>query len=128
MARVLVLDENKYLRMLYALELAAEGYEVVLAASADEALERLKTMRPDIVVMDICRKDPEGAPDTAAILRRTYKLPVILNTTLEVSEGDWPASVVDARLVKSSDFSELKAKIRELLVRPSQFNEKEVLV
>ena len=127
MARVLVVDENRYLRMLYALELAAEGHEVVLAANPDEALERLKVACPDIVVMDICRKTSDGGPDTAEVLRNTHKLPVILNTAHDLSEGNWLASQADACLVKSSDFSELKAKIRELLVRPSHLNEREVL-
>lgn len=128
MARVLVVDENKYLRMLYALELASEGYEVVLAADVNEALERLKTIRPDIVVMDVGRRATDRTPDTAHILRNTYKLPVILNTTQDLSADSSLVSAADAYLVKSSDMSELKATIRELLVRSSHHNEREVLV
>lgn len=128
MSRVLVLDGNKYLRMLYALELASEGYEVVLAADGDEALERLKATRPDIVVMDIGKHTPAGSAHTPQALRKTYRLPVILNTTQDLSENEWLATGADACLVKSSDLSELKATIRELLVRSPHQNEREVLV
>ena len=128
MSRVLVLDGNKYLRMLYALELASEGYEVVLAADGDEALERLKATRPDIVVMDIGKRTGRGAGHTPQIFRKTHKLPVILNTTQDLSESEWVAIGADACLVKSSDLSELKATIRELLVRSAQQHEREVLV
>ena len=128
MARVLVLDGNKYLRMLYALELASEGYEVVLAADGDEALERLKATRPDIVVMEIGKRTPAGPGHTPQNLRKTYKMPVILNTARDMSESELVATGADACLVKSSDLSELKATIRELLVRSVQQNEREVLV
>jgi len=128
MSRVLVLDGNKYLRMLYALELASEGYEVVLAADGDEALERLKATRPDIVVMEIGKRTPAGSGHTPQSLRKTYKMPVILNTAGGMSESEWLATGADACLVKSSDLSELKATIRELLVRSAQQHEREVLV
>lgn len=128
MARVLVFDENKHVRMLYALELAAEGYEVVLAADEEEAMERMRTVQPDLVVMDIWGIRHEVRCETAKALKEVGKVPLIINTSHELPEEWEISSFADACLTKSSDFSELKDKIRELLSQSNHREEREVFV
>jgi DNA-binding response OmpR family regulator len=120
MHRILIVDQNRYLRRLYALELGAEGYEVVVAANEDEALGRLELTPPDLVVMDIGACGFDGAGSLAKFLSKISNLPVILNTAYDTSETRFMAWVADASLIKSSDLTELKNKIHELLPRPDQ--------
>ena len=50
--KVLVVDKNYPLRLLQKVELEEEGYKVLLASKAQEALEILKNEQPDLIVMD----------------------------------------------------------------------------
>ena len=52
MAKLLIVDDDKNLSMLYEQEFQDEGYEVVLAWCGPEALDYLKTDRPDLIVLD----------------------------------------------------------------------------
>ncbi len=59
-ARVLVVDDEKTFRVVAEAALAAEGYEVVSAASGREALERFRELSPDVVVLDRNLPDTDG--------------------------------------------------------------------
>jgi DNA-binding response OmpR family regulator len=125
MPKVLVLDPNRHLRILYAHELGDEGYEVVLAGDEAEALEKLHLSHPDIVVMDVARGGSKRA-DALKILSQKDKPPIIINTAFDWSADEIRLLGPDAWVIKSSDLSELKEKIRLLLSRAEQFHMKEI--
>jgi two-component system, OmpR family, phosphate regulon response regulator PhoB len=73
---ILVVDDEEDLRNLLDLSLRREGFETVLAATAGEALEKLRTLRPSLVVLDLMLPDLPGTevarriranPDLAAV-------------------------------------------------------------
>lgn len=51
--RVLVVEDNERNRKVVRIVLNAQGYEVLEATNADEALEILRTDTPDLILMDI---------------------------------------------------------------------------
>jgi two-component system response regulator MprA len=51
-ARVLIVEDNSDIRRLYAIGLNQHGYEVKLAANGAEAVERIVSERPDIILLD----------------------------------------------------------------------------
>jgi len=51
--RLLIVDDSTDLRRLYAIGLNQHGYEVKLAANGAEALERMVTDPPDLIVLDV---------------------------------------------------------------------------
>jgi CheY-like chemotaxis protein len=51
-AKVLIVEDNSDVRRLYAIGLNQCGFEVKLAANGAEALERVSTERPDVVLLD----------------------------------------------------------------------------
>jgi len=51
-ARVLIVEDNSDIRRLYAIGLNQRGYEVKLAANGAEAVERIASERPDIILLD----------------------------------------------------------------------------
>jgi CheY-like chemotaxis protein len=51
--RVLVVEDNERNRKVVRIVLKAQGYEVLEAAHADEALEVLRADTPDLILMDI---------------------------------------------------------------------------
>jgi CheY-like chemotaxis protein len=78
--RVLLADDDAWLRPLVAEMLTDEGYEVVEADSGTQALCRIGEQRPDLVVLDVNLPQCSGV-DVLEALRseeRTRTLPVFL--------------------------------------------------
>src|ERR1043165_1210448 len=50
--RVLIVEDNSDVRRLYAIGLNQRGYEVKLAATGAEAVERIQDERPDVILLD----------------------------------------------------------------------------
>jgi DNA-binding response OmpR family regulator len=112
---VLCVDDEANLLKLYEQELAAEGYEVVLASNGQEALQSLDKNDPDILVLDICLTDCDGLNLLDEIRRTRRDLPIILNSAYSSYKHDFQSWLADDYIVKSSDLRSLKLKIRELL-------------
>jgi CheY-like chemotaxis protein len=50
--KVLIVDDNSDVRRLYAIGLNQRGFEVKLAANGAEAVERVASERPDVILLD----------------------------------------------------------------------------
>jgi CheY-like chemotaxis protein len=50
--KVLLVDDDSDVRRLYAIGLNQRGFEVKLAANGAEAVERIRTERPDVILLD----------------------------------------------------------------------------
>ena len=68
MAKLLVVDDDKNLRLLYEQELSDEGHEVALAGSGPEALDMLKKQRPQLIILDISMPGMDGIEALGKIL------------------------------------------------------------
>jgi DNA-binding response OmpR family regulator len=51
--RVLVVDDSPQIRDLIRVNLELEGFEVVTATDGAEAVERVRTVRPDVMTIDV---------------------------------------------------------------------------
>jgi len=117
-ARILVVDDDEKLRLLYQERLEEEGYEVILAADGGEALRRAQEDKPDVVVLDIAMPVMDGIDALIRILEHDNKLPVILNTAYGSYKENFMTWAARAYVVKSGDLSELLERIREALEVP----------
>ncbi|HBG08098.1 MAG: two-component system response regulator [Geobacteraceae bacterium GWC2_58_44] len=117
MTKLLVVDDEANIRLLYAQELSDEGYEVVTAASALEAVERLEGSSFDLVVLDIKLRNESGIELLQRIVKERHALPVILCTAFSCYKDDFSAWLADGYVVKSSDMQELKDEIRRVLAK-----------
>ena len=115
MAKVLVVDDDESLRMLYSKELLEEGYEVLTVPSGQDALESIKQSRPDVVVLDIKMEGMDGLSVLDMIMKHDRTIPVVLNTAYSTFKSDFSTWSADAYIVKSSDLSELKDTIKQVL-------------
>ena len=75
--RVLVVEDDPRLRRPLTLTLATQGYEVVGAATGQEALASVGERTPDLVVLDLGLPDMDGA-DVLARLRPGSTMPVVV--------------------------------------------------
>ncbi len=57
---ILVVDDSPTIQKVVAVTLEAHGHEVVTASDGIEALEKLRTVRPDLVLLDITMPNMDG--------------------------------------------------------------------
>ena len=115
MAKVLIVDDEKHIRLLYSEELEEQGYEVALASDGSGILDRIKNEKPDVVVLDIKMVSSNGLDVLQEIRNTFYNLPVILCSAYGSYKVDIKSIAADAYVVKSSDLTELKNKIAQVL-------------
>ncbi len=117
--RILIVEDEEPLRLLYEEELKEEGYEVLTACNGKEALSQLDVGKPDLIVLDIVMPVMDGIEALGRIVGMHGKIPIILNTSYPEYRQDFMGWAADAYVMKSADLGELKAMISELLGKPS---------
>lgn len=115
MAKILVVDDEPGLRLLYTAELEDEGYEVISAADCSAAATALEQEAIDLVVLDIQIKQESGLEMLQKIVKERSGLPVILCSAYNCYKDDFASWLADAYIVKSSNLDELKQEIARLL-------------
>ncbi len=115
MTTILVVEDDKNQRLLYEQELKLEGYEVVTASDGKDALEKVQKQLPDLIVMDINMPKMDGIETMGKILGKNKEVPVIINTAYSNYKDNFMSWAADAYVVKSSDLSELKKTVKEIL-------------
>ena len=117
MKKVLCVDDDPNILELYKDELSEEGYHVILASNGKEALRKFESEKFHVVVMDIRMPQMDGIETLVAMLGKDRQASVILNTVYLQYRDNFMTWGAEAYVVKSSDLSELKKKIREVLDR-----------
>jgi len=125
MAKILLVDDEEHIRVLYQEELKEEGYDVVTAATGHGLLNMIAGERPDVVVLDIRLADENGLELLQEIRNTYYDLPVILCSAYESFKKDVTTIAADAYVVKSSDLNPLKKAIRRAVEGRSVAGSKE---
>lgn len=115
MAKVLVVDDEAHIRLLYSEELTEDGYEVITAENGDGLVELIEKEKPDVVTLDIKMVDYNGLDLLQDIRNKFYDLPVILCSAYDTFKDDMKSIAADHYVVKSFDLSELKGRIKEVL-------------
>lgn len=115
MEKILCIDDDLSLLQLYKEELSEAGYQVVLAKDGKEGLSKFEKEKPNIVIMDIRMPVMDGIETLTAMLGKDRQVPVILNTAYPQYKENFMTWGAEAYVVKSSDLTELKKTIREVL-------------
>jgi two-component system, OmpR family, KDP operon response regulator KdpE len=116
--RVLVVDDEPQIVRALSTNLRARGYDVVAAATGEEALRSAGSVRPDIVILDLGLPGIDGI-EVVRGLRSWTTLPVIVLTVRD-SERDKVAALdagADDYVTKPFGMDELLARMRAALRR-----------
>ncbi|WP_457555003.1 response regulator [Candidatus Pyrohabitans sp.] len=120
MARILVVDDNEEIAHLVSIILGREGYDVEIALSGKECIEKLRTFSPDLILMDYFMPGDDGVVVAKHIRKesRFGRVPIILFTIMSFQEGLQEA-VEEAGAVdyiqKPFDISTMLKKIKRAL-------------
>lgn len=123
MSRLLIVDDEKNILKLYEKEFKEEGYDVIIAMSGLEALQKLEKNPVDLVILDIRMPELNGLGTLKKIMESPSKPPIILNSAYTSYKDNFLTWAAEAYVVKSSDLAELKARTREVLEKYSKPHE-----
>ena len=115
MKKILIVDDEEVIRMLYGEELEDEGYEVVTTGSGHGLVELIRQEEPDLIILDIKMAEHDGLDLLQDVRKEFYNIPVILCSAYSSYKGDLKSIAADYYVVKSADLSELKQKIKMAL-------------
>ena len=88
-ATILYVEDNISNRVLVRRILAADGYEVIEAENAQQAMETIESINPNLILMDINMPDMDGYTLTGKLKKipKLAKVPIIA-LTANVMRGD----------------------------------------
>jgi two-component system, OmpR family, response regulator MprA len=117
--RVLVVDDDPPLRRMLARTLAAEGYEVTVAADGGAALAEAERSAPDVIVLDVAMPALDGLAVCRRLRGKGLPTPILMLTARD-AVPDRVAGLeagADDYLVKPFAVQELIARLRALTRR-----------
>ena len=121
MAKLLLVEDEENLCVLYRMELEADGHEVVIAHDGKTGAELARESRPDLVIMDISLPEKmDGIESMAKILSEDRNIPIIINTGYGQYRDNFMTWAAEAYIVKSADLRPLKKAIKKALARKAE--------
>ena len=116
--RIIIVDDQPKIRRILRSTLVGEGYEVAEAKTGEEALESVRELRPDLVVLDM-NMPGMGGLEACRAIRKDSNIAIIM-LTVRNSEADKVAALdagADDFVTKPFSTPELMARIRAALRR-----------
>ncbi len=114
-AKILIVDDEENIRLLYEQELQDEGYTTAIAADGKECLEKVISESPDLIVLDIRMPRMDGLEAIGRIIELKKNIPIIINSAYSTYKEDFMSWAADAYVVKSYDLDGLKSTIKDVL-------------
>jgi two-component system cell cycle response regulator DivK len=119
---VLYVEDNPDNRLLVRRILQADGFDVLEASSAAQALELLNLQTPDLILMDINMPDLDGYTLTTQLKTDpNFERVPIVALTANVMKGDRERSLeagCDGYIQKPIDVDRLPSQVSSFLVHP----------
>ena len=129
MAKILMIDDDPDIITAIRIPLEASGYDFFVAYSGAEGLEKVKEVKPDLIILDVMMETATEGFQLAHRLRDRSSgseyaeysgIPILMLTAIHTTTPlrfapDEDYLPVDAFLDKSADPDQLLAKVAELL-------------
>ncbi len=115
MKKILLVDDEQSIQLLYCEEFEDEGYTVISAMNGEEALEKFKSETPDLVILDIQMPGMNGIEVLRQMKMLRPDIPVVLSSAYHEYKQDLGAWASDEYVVKSADISDLKSAVKKLI-------------
>jgi CheY-like chemotaxis protein len=120
MKRILVIDDDPAIRLLYQEELLEEGYDVISSDGGNGVLQLIREQRPDLILLDLRLGIMNGLDLLQDIRQDSWAIPVILLTAYPSFKPDSKSLSASAYVTKNSDLTGLKRQIEKCFNRPER--------
>jgi DNA-binding response OmpR family regulator len=116
--RLLLVDDDPNQLVALSDQLRADGYQVQTARDGDEALRRLRTSWPDLLIIDMMMPRMDGLT-LAREIKNQADLPIIVLSAIDAgdSKADLLEEVAEDYVTKPYHYPELRARINRVLRR-----------
>ena len=117
-ARILIVDDEAYIRRVVELKLKNKGHEVITAANGMEGLEKFKLYKPEIIITDIKMPGMDGQVLCQQINNTKNEKPhliVVVTCSVSGSSFEWLEKMNGTLLEKPFSPSRLLNIIDEFL-------------
>ena len=115
MMKILIVDDEESIRLLYKEELEEDGFVVEVAKDGLEALKQVPLFKPDLITLDIKMPGLNGIETLKRIREMERQVPIVMCSAYGEYKQDLTTWASDAYVVKCADLTELKNTIRRLL-------------
>lgn len=88
MSKILVVEDDEFLRNAYRVKLTKAGFELQLAGDGDQALELLKSFHPDLILLDLVMPKRDGFSVLTEVKKNPSlnSIPVLVTSNLGQKE------------------------------------------
>ena len=115
MSKILIVEDEENIRLLYKEELEDLGYEVILASDGSEAIKKYDLHQPGLIILDIQLPGMDGIETMNIIREKSKDVHIILCTAYGEYKQDMKTWASEAYIIKSADLKELLATVKKVL-------------
>ncbi|HEY3251867.1 MAG TPA: response regulator [Ignavibacteria bacterium] len=119
MKKILIIDDNKYLRFTLSTLVEESGYKAIEAGDKEKAIKMLKSKKPNLIILDKRLPDCDGFDLLKEIKNLDGNIPVIMLTAY--AENSSAGRAIDlgayAFMTKPFDNTEMVSTIKKALKR-----------
>jgi CheY-like chemotaxis protein len=118
--KILVVEDDKFLRRVYESKLPKEGYDVVSAVDGQDGIDKMKSEVPDLVLLDLIMPKKTGFEVLEEVkhIKNLEKIPILVLSNLGQEEDIERSKKLGATdfLIKSNmSIKEIIEKIKQYL-------------
>jgi len=133
MQKILIVEDDPMLVEIYQKKFSSDGYEVITAMDGSEVLKKIKSEKPELVLLDLVLPEEDGFDVLKKIKQNphTKDIRVIIFSNLSQTEDKQKAQALGAEgFITKSDFTpkEMIEEVRKIFKRKAQPKEETVSV
>jgi len=119
--RILVVDDEPNIAELLSAALTLEGYQVGVAATGAEAIEQVRSFRPNLVMLDVMLPDFDGTEVCRRLRNQGEQVPIVFLTARDATQDKVEGlRMGDDYVTKPFSIEELMARIGAILRRAGE--------
>lgn len=117
--KVLIVEDDQFLANAYRVKLTKQGFNIQLAGNGVEALEILKSFKPDVIITDLVMPEMDGFGllQSVKTIPNTKAIPVVVSSSLgqkEDLERIWNLGAADYLVKSDLSLNDLIDKINKI--------------
>ncbi len=117
--KILVAEDEPMLLKTIELKLKKEGYDVIATVDGREAISKIESEQPDLVISDIMMPYASGLELTAMLKKGDKQIPIIILSAMEQEKVVMEAFELgaDDYITKPFSLNELSIRVKRLMTR-----------
>ncbi|MGE7774840.1 response regulator [Chitinophaga caseinilytica] len=115
--KILIAEDDNLIRKTIEIKLAKDGYEIISCSEGNQALESIRSEKPDIVLTDIMLPSVSGLEIVSAIKQEGNPIKVIVLSTMgqeNIVEEAFRLGA-DDYMTKPFSLTELSIRVKKLI-------------